>query len=74
VLDDKFKQEDENPSIGIIICKRKRRTIVGYALKNTGSPIGVAVYSLSKTLPKSLKGLRLTSKEIIERLSHLADQ
>ena len=26
VLDDKVKQEDENPSIGIIICKTKRRT------------------------------------------------
>ncbi|MFH0758500.1 MAG: PDDEXK nuclease domain-containing protein [Bacteroidota bacterium] len=74
VLDDKVKQEDENPSIGIIICKTKRRTIVEYALKNTGSPMGIADYSLSKTLPKSLKGLLPSSKEIIERLSHLADQ
>ncbi len=73
VLDDKVKQEDENPSIGIIICKTKRRTIVEYALKNTGSPMGIADYSLSKTLPKSLKGLLPSSKEIIERLSHLAD-
>ena len=72
VLDDKVKQEDENPSIGIIICKSKRRTVVEYALKNTGSPMGVADYSLSKTLPKSLKGLLPSSKEIIERLSHLA--
>lgn len=74
VLDDKVKQKDENPSIGIIICKTKRRTVVEYALKNTGSPMGVADYSLSKTLPKSLKGLLPTSKEIIERLSHLAEQ
>ncbi len=74
VLDDKVKQEDENPSIGIIICKTKRRTVVEYALRNTGSPMGVADYSLSKTLPKSLMGLLPSSKEIIERLSHLADQ
>lgn len=73
VLDDKVKQEDENPSIGIIICKTKRRTVVEYALRNTGSPMGVADYSLSTTLPKSLKGLLPTSKEIIERLSQLSD-
>ena len=74
VLDDKIRQNDENPSIGIIICKTKRRTVVEYALKNTGSPMGVADYSISKTLPKSLKGLLPSSKEIIERLSLLADQ
>ena len=74
VLDDKGRQENENPSIGIIICKTKRRTVVEYALKNTGSPMGVADYSLSRTLPKSLKGLLPSSKEIIERLSHLAEQ
>jgi len=36
------KQEDESPSIGIIICKTKRRTVVEYALKNTGSPVDIA--------------------------------
>ena len=40
VLDDTVKQEDENPSIGIIICKSKSRTIVEYALKQSNSPIG----------------------------------
>ena len=74
VLDDKVRHKDENPSIGIIICKTKRRTVVEYALKNTGSPMGVADYSISKTLPKSLKGLLPSSKEIIERLSLLAEQ
>ncbi len=55
-------------------AKRKGGTVVEYALKNTGSPMGVADYSLSKTLPKSLKGLLPSSKEIIERLSQLAEQ
>jgi len=45
---------------------------VEYALRKAGSPMGVADYSLSKTLPKSLKGLLPSSNEIIERLSHLA--
>jgi len=73
ILDDKVRQEGENPSIGIIICKTKRRTVVEYALKSTGSPMGVADYSLSKTLPKKLKGLLPSSEEIIESLSRLSD-
>jgi len=74
VLDDKVRQKDENPSIGIIICKTKRRTVVEYALKTASSPMGVADYSLSKTLPKELKGLLPSADEIIKSLSHITDQ
>jgi len=74
VLDDKVRQKDENPSIGIIICKTKRRTVVEYALKTATSPMGVADYSLSKTLPKELKGLLPSANEIIKSLSHITDQ
>jgi predicted nuclease of restriction endonuclease-like (RecB) superfamily len=73
VLDDKVKQKDENPSIGIIICKTKRRTVVEYALKNSNSPVGVADYSISKKLPEDLKGLLPSSEEIIKSLSYLTD-
>jgi len=73
VLDDQVKQKDENPSIGIIICKSKRRTVVEYALKNLSSPVGVAEYSISKRLPEDLKGLLPSPEEIIESLSYLND-
>jgi predicted nuclease of restriction endonuclease-like (RecB) superfamily len=73
VLDDKIRQEGENPSIGIIICKTKKRTVVEYALRNTGSPMGIAEYSLSKTLPNKLKGLLPSTDEIIESLSRLSE-
>ncbi len=54
-LDDKVKMEDENPSIGIILCKSKDKTIVEYALKESNKPIGVAAYQVVLTLPKELK-------------------
>jgi len=73
VLDDKVKLEEENPSIGIIVCKSKDRTEVEYALKRTSSPVGVADYSLSKKLPTELKGLLPTAKEIEESLSNILD-
>lgn len=74
VLDDKVKQKDENPSIGILICKTKKRTIVEYALKNSRSPMGVANYSVRRTLPENLKGMLPSSNEIIERLLHITRQ
>ncbi len=55
-LDRLVRQEDENPSIGIILCKEKKRTIVEYALHDARKPIGVATYEITRTLPKELKG------------------
>jgi len=58
---------DENPSIGIILCKNKDRVIVEYALRYAGKPIGVSEYRIVKKLPKELKD-QLPSPEQIERL------
>lgn len=51
VLDDTVRIEGENPSIGIIICKSKNKTIVEYALKETRRPMGVACYTITTRLP-----------------------
>jgi predicted nuclease of restriction endonuclease-like (RecB) superfamily len=67
VLDRQVKQEDEHPSIGIILCKEKNRTIVEYALHDARQPIGVATYEITKTLPKELKG-QLPPPEAISAL------
>jgi predicted nuclease of restriction endonuclease-like (RecB) superfamily len=66
-LDRQVREEDENPSIGIILCKEKSRTIVEYALHDAKKPIGVATYRILKRLPKDLKG-QLPSPEEISRL------
>ena len=55
-LDRQVRQTDENPSIGIILCKEKSRTIVEYALHDARKPIGVATYEITRTLPKALQG------------------
>ncbi len=66
-LDEQVRQDDENPSIGIILCKEKKRTIVEYALRDARKPIGVATYAITKSLPKELQG-QLPSLEAISRL------
>jgi len=66
-LDRQVRQEDENPSIGIILCKDKNRTVVEYALHDARKPIGVATYEITRTLPKELHG-QLPSPQEIARL------
>jgi predicted nuclease of restriction endonuclease-like (RecB) superfamily len=66
-LDRQVREEGENPSIGIILCKEKNRTVVEYALHDARKPIGVATYQVFKRLPKELKG-QLPSPEQIAKL------
>lgn len=70
-LNETEKTEDENPAIGIIICKEKERTTVEYALKDMNSPMGVATYSLKEELPNSMKNLLPTTEEIAKSLEKL---
>jgi predicted nuclease of restriction endonuclease-like (RecB) superfamily len=55
-LDHRMRLPDENPSIGIILCKSKRRTIVEYALHDASKPVGVASYRIVSRLPKEYRG------------------
>jgi len=64
-----MKLPEENPSIGIIICKSKIRTRVEYALKIANAPIGVATYSYYKTLPENMRSL-LPSPDEIAKIIH----
>jgi len=66
-LDRQVREKGENPPIGIILCKEKRRTIVEYALQPSKRPIGVASYEIVKRLPRELKG-QLPGPEEIARL------
>ena len=73
VLDDKMKLPDENPSIGIIICKNKKRTRVEYALKSSNRPIGVATYSYYEYMPEEMRSL-LPSPDEIAKIVHGFDE
>lgn len=67
-LDEQVKLPEENPSIGIIICKSKDKTYVEYALKQSNVPIGVATYKLSDSLPEDMKEMLPEPEEIVRRL------
>jgi predicted nuclease of restriction endonuclease-like (RecB) superfamily len=63
-LDETKKLPEENPAIGIIICKSKKRTRVEYTLKSANKPIGVATYSFYDKLPKEMQTMLPSPDEI----------
>ena len=73
ILNDTVKLDDENPSIGIIICKEKNRTIVEYALKENKQPMGVSTYQTSKILPKNLQQYLPNIQEIENSLMNFLE-
>ncbi|HEX7120174.1 MAG TPA: PDDEXK nuclease domain-containing protein [Longimicrobiales bacterium] len=65
-VEDQLRQQGDQPSIGLILCKERNRIVVEYALRGTNQPIGVAEYRLTETLPQDLRGA-LPSPEELER-------
>jgi predicted nuclease of restriction endonuclease-like (RecB) superfamily len=54
-VDDMLKHQEDQPTIGLILCQNKNRIIAEYALKSIRKPIGVSEYELTKALPENLK-------------------
>jgi len=54
LLDDYVREPDENPSIGIILCSKRDRFEVEYALRGIDKPVGVSEFRLTRTLPAEL--------------------
>jgi predicted nuclease of restriction endonuclease-like (RecB) superfamily len=67
VLDDLVKQEHENPSIGIILCKNKDDKKVEYSFRDFSKPMGVSIYKTMEKLPKKYKE-QLPDPEMIKKL------
>lgn len=57
LLDKTIKYSDDNPSIGILLCKSKSKLTVEYALELVNKPIGVATYTYSQLPDEIAKNL-----------------
>lgn len=71
LLDKDVKQPDENPSIGVILCKEANKSVVELAVRDFTKPMGVATYRLSDNVPDTFRVL-LPIVEAAEEL--LADK
>ena len=68
LLNEQVRKSHEQPSIGIIICQSKQRTVVEFALRDVNKPIGVATYTLTDTLPTELRPFFPSNEELVRRL------
>lgn len=67
-VDRLLKQDDDKPTIGLLICKTKKDTLVEWALADIHKPIGVAGYELHNILPKELVSSLPTPQELEQQL------
>jgi predicted nuclease of restriction endonuclease-like (RecB) superfamily len=63
-VDDLIKHQDDQPSIGLILCKSKNNVLAEYTLRDMSKPIGLAEYRLTEALPEEIK----TNLPTIEQL------
>ena len=65
MVDDLLNTPQDNPSIGLLICKEKNSVLARYALSRVSAPIGISKYELSQQpLPEELRGKLPTESEI----------
>lgn len=67
VLDDEVRKPNENPSIGIILCKSANKKFVEYVIQDYNKPMGVATYKTTVDMDEKLKNL-LPSIEELKKL------
>jgi len=68
-VDAQVKAPDDNPTIGLLLCKARNRLVAEYALSGMTKPIGVAEYELVRTLPEPLVASLPTVEELESELS-----
>jgi len=65
-VDDLLRHPDDQPSIGIILCKAKNQVVAEYALRDLAKPVGISSYvtKLVESLPPALRGNLPSPKEL----------
>ena len=73
VVDDKLRGENDNKTIGLLLCKGKDEIVAQYALTGYDQPIGIGDYQLSKAVPENLKSALPSIEQVEEELTMLLD-
>ena len=74
VVDDKLRGENDNKTIGLMLCKGKDEVVAQYALTGYDQPIGISDYQLSKAIPENLKSALPSIEEVEEELTSFLDK
>jgi predicted nuclease of restriction endonuclease-like (RecB) superfamily len=69
-VDDLLKGNNDNPSIGIILCRTKDKVLAEYSLRDINKPIGVSDYKLTHAIPEEFKSSLPSIEELESELTH----
>ncbi|MBQ8708915.1 MAG: DUF1016 family protein [Succinivibrionaceae bacterium] len=67
-VDGILKKENDNPSIGLLLCKSKNDVVAEYSLKDISKPIGVSEYTITNNLPENLEKQLPSVEDIRKRI------
>jgi len=68
-VDDLLRHPTDGPTLGLILCKSKRRLTVEYALRDLSKPLGVSSFQLAEALPKELEAALPSVEQLEAELS-----
>lgn len=69
-VDGIIKHPEDNPSIGLLLCKSKNDLVAEYALKDMSKPIGVSEYKITSRLPETLSKQLPSVEDIQKRIKN----
>ena len=67
-VDEILKKEEDNPAIGLRLCKSKNNLVAEYSLKDISKPIGVSEYKVTSSLPNALEEQLPSVEDILKRI------
>ena len=73
VVDDLLRHPDDQPTIGMVLCRSKENTIVEYALRGVNTPIGVSTHSIEE-LPEEFQESLPTVERLQQELNEAATE
>lgn len=68
-VDSQLKRIEDNPTIGILLCKKKDKIEAEYALRDINKPMGISEYRLTEAIPENIKTQLPSIEELEEELN-----
>ncbi|MBD0334243.1 MAG: DUF1016 domain-containing protein [Cyanobacteria bacterium Co-bin13] len=70
-VDDLLRHPDDQPTLGIVLCRSKKKTVAEYALRNVSTPIAVSTHQLPEQLKASLPSIEQLEREVNAAMADL---
>lgn len=67
-IDKQMKAPEDNPTIGILLCKTKNKVVAEYALKDISKPMGISEYRIGDAIPEKIKTALPSIEELEQEL------